>query len=73
MWGKLVTEFQGVKMESIVESENGDYREYFYNLRDTILGKARLAVTPEEARNVIRIIELAFQSNLEKRTIDVVL
>ena len=73
IWGKLVTEFQGVKMESIVESENGDYREYFYNLRDTILGKARLAVTPEEARNVIRIIEFAFQSNLEKRTIDVVL
>jgi len=34
-------------------------------------GKAELAVKPEEARNVIRIIELAFQSSKEKRTLEV--
>ena len=70
MRGKLVTDFNGVKMEAFVESENGDYREYFINLRDAIHGKAILAVKPEEARNVIRVIELAFQSSKEKRTID---
>ncbi len=70
IWGKLVTENEGVKMEAAIESENGDYRDYFINLRDAIHGKAELAVKPEEARNVIRVIELAFQSNKEKRTIE---
>jgi predicted dehydrogenase len=60
-----------VKIQGKVESENGDYREYFINLRDAIWGKAELAVKPEEARNVIRIIELAFQSSEEKRTLEV--
>ncbi|HCM22380.1 MAG TPA: oxidoreductase, partial [Porphyromonadaceae bacterium] len=32
-------------------------------------GEAKLAVKPQEARNVIRIIELAFQSSQEKKTI----
>ena len=70
IWGKLVTDFEGVKMEATVESENGDYREFFINLRDAIHGKAQLAVKPEEARNVIRIIELAFESSRERRTVD---
>lgn len=70
IWGKLITEYNGVKINSVVESENGDYRDYFINLRDTILGKAELAVKPEEARNVIRVIELAFQSSKEGRTVE---
>ncbi|MBP1665050.1 MAG: ydgJ [Bacteroidetes bacterium] len=57
-------------MEAAVESENGDYREFFINLRDAIDSKSQLAVKPEEARNIIRIIELAFQSNREKRTVE---
>ena len=69
IWGKLVSEFEGVKMEATVESENGDYREYFVNLREAIRGNAPLAVKPEEARNVIRVIELAFQSSNEQRTV----
>ncbi|NLO70303.1 MAG: Gfo/Idh/MocA family oxidoreductase [Porphyromonadaceae bacterium] len=72
IWGKLVTEVNGMKISSTVESENGDYREYFINLRDTILGKTELAVKPEEARNVIRVIELAFQSSNEGRTVEFV-
>ena len=56
-------------MEATVESENGDYREYFVNLREAIRGNAPLAVKPEEARNVIRVIELAFQSSNEQRTV----
>ena len=56
-------------MEATVESENGDYREYFVNLREAIRGNAPLAVKPEEARNVIRGIELAFQSSNEQRTV----
>lgn len=70
IWGKLVYEYNGVNINSVVESENGDYREYFINLRDAILGKTELAVKAEEARNVIRVIELAFQSSKEGRTVE---
>ncbi|MDD2512174.1 MAG: oxidoreductase [Proteiniphilum sp.] len=71
IWGTIHAEYKGVKFQGKVESEPGDYRDYFINLRDAINGKAELAVKPEEARNVIRIIELAFQSNREKRTITI--
>ena len=71
IWGTINTEYNGMKIIGKIESESGDYREYFENLRDAIRGKAEIAVTPEEARNVIRIIELAFRSSAEKRTITV--
>ncbi|MDI9605622.1 MAG: oxidoreductase [Bacteroidota bacterium] len=71
IWGTLNVEYKGVKIQGKIESEHGDYREYFINLRDAIHGKAELAVKPEEAREVMRIIELAFQSSEEKRTIEV--
>ena len=71
IWGTLNAEYEGVKFQGKVESEQGDYREYFINLRDAINGKAELAVKPEEARDVMRIIELAFQSSQERRTVEV--
>lgn len=71
IWGTINTDYKGVKIQGKVESEHGDYREYFINLRDAILGKAEIAVKPEEARNTMRIIALAFQSSKEKRTIEV--
>ena len=71
IWGTINAEYKGVKIQGKVKSEQGDYKDYFINLRDTIAGKAELAVKPEEARNVMLIIELAFQSNKEKRTIEI--
>ena len=72
IWGTINTEHKGVKIQGKLESEQGDYRDYFINLRDAINGKAELTVKPEEARNVMRIIKLAFQSSRERRTIEVV-
>lgn len=71
IWGTINAEYRGLKMQGKLESEPGDYRDYFINLRDAINGKAELAVKPEEARNVMRIIELAFRSSSEKRTITI--
>lgn len=71
IWGTINTEHKGVKIQGKLESEQGDYRDYYINLRDAINGKAELAVKPEEARNVMRIIELAFRSSSEKRTITI--
>lgn len=47
----------------------GCYSEYYTNVYRAILGQAELAVKPEQAREVIGLIELAQQSALEKRTI----
>jgi predicted dehydrogenase len=72
IWGTINAEYKGVKIQGKLESEHGDYRDYFINLRDAINGKVPLAVKPEEALNVMRIIEIAFQSSREKRTITIV-
>jgi scyllo-inositol 2-dehydrogenase (NADP+) len=46
-----------------------DYRDYYANVRDAILGRAELAVTPEYALNVIRMLELARESSQKRSTI----
>lgn len=62
IWGKLNT----VEEERQVESERGDYRKLYQNLYNAILGKEELLVKPEEAREVIKVIELAYRSHEEK-------
>ena len=46
-----------------------DYRDYYSNLRDAILGRAALAVTPEYALEVVRVLELARESSQKRSTI----
>lgn len=70
IWGTLNTEVNGQHFVGKIESEKGDYAAYYLNIYHTILGKENLIVTPLQARNTIRIIELAMQSQQEKRTID---
>jgi len=70
VWGNLVTEINGLKFSGKIESETGDYRDYYANVRDAISDNKTLDVTAEHARNIIRVIELAIQSNDERRTID---
>lgn len=70
VWGNLVTEINGVNFSGKIQSEVGDYRDYYANLYAAIIENKSLDVTAEHARNIIRIIELAIQSNDEKRTID---
>jgi predicted dehydrogenase len=46
-----------------VPTKAGDYRGYYANIHDAISGKAPLAVTPEQATQVIRMLELAAESS----------
>ena len=69
IWGVLKADVNGIEINSVIESEKGDYRDYFINLRDAIWSKTQLAVTAEEGADVMKIIELAIQSNKEKRTV----
>jgi predicted dehydrogenase len=49
----------------------GDYRLFYANVRDTILGKAKLAVTPEDAFRTLRILDLARESHQQRCTLPV--
>jgi predicted dehydrogenase len=69
-WGTINTELNGQHFIGKIESEKGDYAGVYRNVYNTILGKENLIVTPLQARNNIRIIELAMQSQHEKRTVD---
>src|SRR5437867_1515937 len=42
------------------------FRHYYENVRDAILGKAQLVVTPEQARNVLSGLELAAASSQQR-------
>lgn len=52
-----------------VKTEPGDYREFYANVRDALRGEASLMVKPAEALDVVGAIELAMESNSERRTI----
>ncbi len=70
IWGTINTEMNGQHFVGKIESEKGDYAAYYLNVYHAILGKEDLMVTALQARNTVRIIELAMQSEKEKRTID---
>jgi predicted dehydrogenase len=55
--------------EERLRTEAGDYRGFYENVRDAILGTAPLMVTGRDGWNAIRAIELAKRSSVERRTI----
>jgi scyllo-inositol 2-dehydrogenase (NADP+) len=69
--GTICTTANDLDIDGKVKSEKGDYREYYLNIYDAIINKGTLMVTPQQARNTIRLIEYAMESNRERRTINV--
>lgn len=68
-WGTLSQVEGDTITERPIPTEPGDYPEYYENVRDAILGKTALAVTPQAALSVMRVLELAQQSSRERRVI----
>lgn len=60
--GNLISE----KEDFPVISESGDYREFYKNIYQVLLGNENLKVTGEQAKTVIKIIELAQKSHSDK-------
>lgn len=56
--------------ERKIPTDAGDYRGYYENVRDALVKKTELAVTPAAALRVMRVIELARQSSQERRVLD---
>ncbi|KAL2631901.1 hypothetical protein R1flu_016587 [Riccia fluitans] len=67
--GHLVTRIANLEIDARVETLPGSYQEYYSNIADAIRGKMELAVKPVTAMQTIRIIELAMESNMLKRSI----
>ena len=68
-WGLLTLSLNGTLTQRRIPSANCDYRDFYTNLRDAILGKAKLAVITAWALDVMRLLELARQSNAQRRTV----
>ena len=53
-----------------VETLPGAYEAFYRGMADAIAEGAPVPVKPEDAADVVRIIELALRSHRERRTID---
>lgn len=69
LWGTLNTIYNGEEYRGKVESEKGNYPAFYENIYNAIINDQELMVKPQQARNTIRIIELAMKSNDERRTV----
>jgi predicted dehydrogenase len=74
-WGKLavapVLSDPTMLVEKVIKTEPGDYRGFYGNVRDAILGKAPLAVTPEDGYRTIKLLEMARESSAKRCTLKV--
>lgn len=68
-WGTLNTEINNLHFRGKVETVQSSYADYYKNIYQAINVHEELNVKPEQAKNVIRIIETAIKSNNEKRNI----
>ncbi len=66
--GELATVQNGQTVKTRVPS-SGDWRDFYINVRDVLLGKAPLLVTPQQVLDVMVALELAQQSSAEKRVL----
>ncbi|MEO8146061.1 MAG: oxidoreductase [Bacteroidia bacterium] len=67
LWGKFNKKANGHNIEETIKSEQGSYQDFFINVYKTIKGEDELYVKATQARDTIRIIELAIKSNYEKQ------
>jgi len=68
-WGLLTRPDGAGFTQQRIPSGPGDYRAYYANVRDAILGRAQLHVAGRQALDVMRVLELAKESSRRRCTI----
>jgi predicted dehydrogenase len=68
-WGTILFEKDGMDFKEKIETVPGDYNIFYNNVFDAIRNGAELFVKPEEALEVLKIIEACVVSNREKRIV----
>jgi predicted dehydrogenase len=69
--GLLHTEKDGTMIREHIPAANGNYIDYYNGIYQALTTGANLPVTAEEGKNVIAIIEKAYQSNKEKKIVEI--
>ena len=68
--GLLHAEKNGKEIREYIESEKGNYNEYYEGIYEAIRNNKPLPVTAEDGVKVIKIIEAAYKSSQSKRVIE---
>jgi scyllo-inositol 2-dehydrogenase (NADP+) len=68
-WGTLYAPQEGTIAAEKIATLPGDYRLFYANVRDAILGKSSIEVTHEQMLDVMRALELAVESSRTGRTL----
>lgn len=68
-YGLLHTEIDGTVIKKYVPSKPGNFGLYYDNLYQSIINGESLKEKPEHGYNTIKLIELAIESNRQKRTL----
>jgi scyllo-inositol 2-dehydrogenase (NADP+) len=70
-WGAITSlEPGGATCHTTVPTLPGDYRGFYANVRDTLLGKAKQAVTLVDAWRVLRLLEWARESSDKRAAVN---
>jgi scyllo-inositol 2-dehydrogenase (NADP+) len=70
-YGSLTTEVAGLEVTGRLATLPGSYQSFYRGMAGAILGEGRVPVAAEEARNTVRMLELAMQSSREGRVVAV--
>lgn len=68
--GLLHTEKDGQLIRKYLAAANGNYMDYYDGIYKALTTGSDLPVTAEEGRDVIKLIEKAYQSNGQKRVVE---
>jgi scyllo-inositol 2-dehydrogenase (NADP+) len=69
-WGIFYAPADAGVAADTIATMPGDYRLFYANVRDAILGKAAIDVTPEQMLNVMHALELAQESSRRRCTME---
>jgi scyllo-inositol 2-dehydrogenase (NADP+) len=70
-WGTFYTPEENGTASEAITTLPGDYRLFYANVRDAILGAAPIDVTHEQMLNVMSALQLAQESSRKRCTLDV--
>ena len=70
-WGMITIDYQDLNIDGSIETEAGNYMGFYDDVFDVLRNDGEMVVKSKEARNVIRIIELAFESSRNNKEINI--
>ncbi len=68
-WGTLAQFDSAMSAQKRIPTLRGDYRKFYENVRDVLLGKGKPLVTLEEALRVMYALELSVESSEQRKTL----